>query len=331
MKRQLQKGDTCLNCGQPLHDENYCPNCGQLNNISKPTFGQLILDALANLFAFDSKFYLTLWPLLRRPGKVSLDIINGKRNSYLPPIRLFVLVTVIMLTTNSLVNRCERGWYDTSHLQPKNEVPFEIEKKDSNTEKTTDTHLNQDVDLSFSFNEGGAGKFLDDMFEYAKQHPEKSTTEALEVLNMPNNFWNKFWYSNMYKLATMNAKQFQSYIEGNLLLILLLFIPVLAMLLKALYFYKGIYYVDHFVFALNTQTAFFVFITFTLLLSMAIGNVALNVVFLGFPIYLLFALKNFYRQRWLYTVLNFIAINLSFFVVSLIFIFLVAAVSFLLI
>lgn len=331
MKRHLQKGETCLNCDQVLHDENFCPNCGQLNDTSKPTFGQLIMDALANLFAFDGKFYLSLWPLLRRPGKLSLQVVNGRKSIYLPPIRLFVLVTIIMLATNSLLIRCERGWNDASHLRPSKEKPIKIEPKDSAKVDSINAALSRDVNLSFAFDESGAWNFLELMHQHAKQHPEQSTTEVLAALNLPKNFWNKFCYSNMYKLAMMDANQFKDYIQGNLLLILLLFIPVLAMLLKALYFYKGIYYVDHFVFALHTQTAFFVFITVTLLLFYAFGNVALNVAFLGFPIYLLFALKNFYKQRWLYTVLNFIVINISFFVVSMIFIFLVAVVSFLLI
>jgi len=335
MKRILQKGDSCLNCGKELHDENFCPDCGQLNDMSKPTFGQLVMDALANLFAFDSKFYLSLWPLLRRPGKLSLEVVNGRKNTFLPPIRLFVLVTIIMLATNSLLNRCERGWNDNSHLRPANETPLVVDANDTlqtdTTKSSSNSLINRDIDASFSFSDNSAGKTLDRMHLYAKKHPEFSTAQALKELNLPSNFWYQFWYSNMYKLATMDANQFKNYIQSNLLLILLLFIPVLALLLKVLYVYKGIYYVDHFVFALHTQTAFFVFIIGTLVLSMAIGNTSLNLIFLGFPIYLLFALKNFYQQRWAYTVLNFIVINISFFVVSLIFIFLVAVVSFLLI
>lgn len=334
MRRKLQKGDVCLNCGRALHDENFCPDCGQLNDTSKPTFGQLMMDALANLFAFDSKFYLSLWPLMRRPGQLSLDVVEGRKSSYLPPIRLFVLITIIMLATNSLIDRCQRGFSDTSHLRENKELALTVENDSIAKEalKKADNYKSEDdIDLSFSLDDSNSGQFISEMLDYAKKHPEQTTEMALREMQKPNTFSNRVFYSYMLKMSLMNAQQFKSYIQSNLLLILLMFIPVLALMLKLLYFYKGIYYVDHFIFSLHTQTAFFVYVTAYLIFDQWLGQIALLLIFLAFPIYLLFAIKNFYKQRWLFTVLNFFVINISFILVSLIFIFLVAAVSFLLI
>lgn len=335
MMRNLKKGEECLNCGQALQGENFCPNCGQLNNINKPTFKELVLDALANLFAFDSKFYLSLWPLLTKPGRLSLDFVRGRRSSFLPPIRLFVLMGVFMLATNSVVNRCERTDNDNSHLRGNNEPIVVTANQDSLVniakEKTEKTLEDQDLNLSFNFSEGQAGNLIEEMYEFAKAHPSLNTAQALDSLALPNSFLNRLLYSNMLKLSQMDGKEYQDYIQSNLLLILLMFIPILALLLKGFYFYKNIYYVDHFVFSLHTQTAFFVFLIAYFLLSLVSQSFALTVLLVGFPIYLMLALKNFYGQRWLYTVLNFTAIVFSFFVVSAIFLLLVAVVSFLLI
>ncbi len=130
----------------------------------------------------------------------------------------------------------------------------------------------------------------------------------------------------------MSSNEYNNFLRSNLLIILLLFIPIVALLLKAMYFYKRqYYYVDHFVFSLHTQAAFMLAITFYLLFNLLVGDSALLIPFLLFPVYLLLALKNFYKQRWFYTLINYLIINLTFFTVAGIFLLLVGIVSFLLI
>ena len=329
MTRRIVKGDHCLNCGKELHDENFCPDCGQLNNIAKPTFGQLIMDALANLFAFDSKFYLSIWPLMRYPGRLSLELVSGKKATYLPPIRLFLLVVIITLGLNSLNNRLGRGFTDTSHLRESSGQPDSFgqiaraEGKDTTDQKT---------DITLTFGDSDSGDKLARMFNYAAENPDSTIDKALLALNYPLNFWNRFAYSSMLKLTLMSLREFVSYIKSNLLMILLLFVPIMALVLKALYFYKReYYYVDHFVFSIHTQTAFFVFITISILVNTIVGTSGFFLVLIAFPVYLFLALRNFYKQGKLATAANYLVINITFFFVAGIFLFLVGLVSFLLI
>lgn len=93
------------------------------------------------------------------------------------------------------------------------------------------------------------------------------------------------------------------------------------------------YYVDHFVFAVHQQTALFVLISIYYLLEPLIGySWAIFILFvLLFPVHLFLALRNFYKQRFIITLFNFGLINIAFFAVGGIFIFLVAIVSFILV
>jgi hypothetical protein len=328
MNRRIIKGDTCLNCGQELHGENYCPNCGQLNNTAKPTFGQLIMDALANLFAFDSKFYLSIWPLMRYPGRLSLELVNGKKATYLPPIRLFLLVVIITLGLNSLSNRAERGWGSLPETSADKNIDnfLDIALQDS---LNTDT---SDISVDLSFDESNSGSKLQRMFKFATTYPDLPAEEALIKLDYELTFWNEFWYSYSRKLTLMSFREFIQYIKSNLIFILLLFVPIMAAVLKLLYFYKKQYFfVDHFVFSIHAQTAFFVFIAISVLLNMISGTTSWLLLLLFFPVYLIIALKNFYKQRWLYTLINYSIISTSFVFVASIFLFLVGLVSFLLI
>ncbi len=402
MKRRIQKGDTCLNCGLALHNENFCPDCGQLNNIAKPTIGQLILDALANLFAFDSKFYISIWPLMRYPGKLSLAVVSGKKATYLPPIRMFLLVVLVTLGLNSINNRIDRGFNNVADLEstkPKNDRLIDFAQPDSitledvlvrdlpalsdslqvitlkeilefvkeNPATTVDSALTalnlpptnrnkayfdyaaknvaeleryialpqNDANtntLDVQFTDGGAQTLFGRMFKFASKNPRVPIKNALSTLNVEPTTLNQFYYSYALKLALMSFTEFLNYIKGNLIIILLLFVPIMALVLKTQYFYKrDYYYVDHFIFSIHTQTAFFVIIALAMLLKLFFGNGAFMLILFVFPVYLFFALKNFYQQRSFTTFLNFIIVNISYFFVSGIFLFLVGLISFLLI
>ncbi|HIP48471.1 MAG TPA: hypothetical protein EYG92_05845 [Lutibacter sp.] len=52
-----KKGDTCLNCGQPLfYGDNFCSNCGQVNDELPLSIKQFISEFFAGFFSFDTRF-----------------------------------------------------------------------------------------------------------------------------------------------------------------------------------------------------------------------------------------------------------------------------------
>ncbi len=326
MKKRIEKGDKCLNCEHELSSENYCPNCGQLNNTLKPTFFQLISDALANLFAFDTKFYLSLWPLIRYPGRLSLEVVNGKRSTYLPPIRLFLLVVFITMAVYSISDRLGRSWSDIDHLNKEEQLLFDTSDGDTANETNKTEGANK-----LTFDDSETGDKFERIFLFVKINPTTTVDTGLNELQLEKTFLNEFYYSTFRKVALMTEDEFLNYVKSNLLLILLAFVPIVAFLLKALYFYKKqILYIDHFVFAIHVETAFFIFIIIQSLLENFNGFPS-ELLFLLFPVYQFIAQKTFYKQGYLATTLNFIVINIAFFVALVIFILLVGILSFILI
>ena len=70
----------CLNCGFPFSgQENFCPECGQKNKGDQLTFGSFMNEVFNGFTSWDAKFWTTIIPLLIKPGKVSLDYVEGKR------------------------------------------------------------------------------------------------------------------------------------------------------------------------------------------------------------------------------------------------------------
>ncbi|PST82933.1 hypothetical protein C7T94_09890 [Pedobacter yulinensis] len=89
-----RKEHNCLNCGDHI-EKRYCSNCGQANLELKEPFWHFVSHSIGHYFHFDSKFFQTLVPLLTKPGQVTLDYIAGKRARYLPPVSMYIFVSIV--------------------------------------------------------------------------------------------------------------------------------------------------------------------------------------------------------------------------------------------
>ena len=83
----------CRNCGAPLAGA-FCSDCGQSGDVHVPTTHELIHEALEGITHSDSRLWVTLKYLLFVPGKLTNEFIAGRRVSYLPPIRLYLVLSV---------------------------------------------------------------------------------------------------------------------------------------------------------------------------------------------------------------------------------------------
>lgn len=89
-----QTSETCANCGAPLSGE-FCASCGQSReDLRRPIWG-LAADTLDGLFSWDGRMLTTLRQLYTRPGKVARDYADGKRASFTPPVRLYLVVSLV--------------------------------------------------------------------------------------------------------------------------------------------------------------------------------------------------------------------------------------------
>lgn len=94
--KKRRKASVCHNCGtQLLANENYCPNCGQENNSKQASLRELFDDFLGDYFVFDSRLFRSIVPLVAYPGKITIDYLNGKRQRYIPPIRVFLFLSFL--------------------------------------------------------------------------------------------------------------------------------------------------------------------------------------------------------------------------------------------
>ena len=86
----------CLNCGYPLHgDENFCPYCGQKNDTRPLSIKKYFQTFIGNIFNADARIWQTIIQLIKRPGYVALQYIQGKRTKFSNPFRLLFQIGII--------------------------------------------------------------------------------------------------------------------------------------------------------------------------------------------------------------------------------------------
>jgi Protein of unknown function (DUF3667) len=91
----------CFNCSARLGGR-YCANCGQPADSRMPSALQFVHQTIESLTHADSRLWQTLKLLWLRPGQLTLEFIQGRRVSFLPPVKLYFAFSVIFFALVSL-------------------------------------------------------------------------------------------------------------------------------------------------------------------------------------------------------------------------------------
>jgi hypothetical protein len=90
----------CQNCNAELNGP-YCHVCGQHDFDVHQSFWHLALELLETFFHFDGKFFQGTFDLLFRPGFLTREFNAGKRVSQMPPLRLYIFISLIFFLAPS--------------------------------------------------------------------------------------------------------------------------------------------------------------------------------------------------------------------------------------
>jgi hypothetical protein len=93
--------EPCRNCGT-AYIGNFCPQCGQEAHTGAPTTWGFIYEFLTTNVLERGKLPRTLWHLLRYPGGLTVDFLEGRRTRFIRPIRLYFTLSIIYFLILSL-------------------------------------------------------------------------------------------------------------------------------------------------------------------------------------------------------------------------------------
>src|ERR1700733_634405 len=93
----------CKNCDALLLGR-FCANCSQAADVHVPTTRELLHELLEGITHSDSRLWRTLTTLWFKPGKLTQEFVAGRRVAYLPPFRLYLILSIVFFLIASFVH-----------------------------------------------------------------------------------------------------------------------------------------------------------------------------------------------------------------------------------
>lgn len=94
MSSHLRDDNECQNCGYTV-DVAYCSKCGQKNTETRQPFHHLFTHFIEDLVHYDGAFWKTIKHLLFRPSRLTKEYLQGKRQTYVAPVKLYIFISFV--------------------------------------------------------------------------------------------------------------------------------------------------------------------------------------------------------------------------------------------
>ena len=289
---------TCLNCGAPVRTK-YCGECGQEAKPPVLSFRELFSSTIDNYLSLDSKLLRSLRPLFFRPGKLSEEYVRGRRESYVSPIRLYLVSTLLFfLVAAFAVDRSETGFLT---IDSKTRPPAEADRSEtgflrikSTPPPSTEADADSPVDDAVPDSLAGTASSTDSVVtsEPTTVDPDPAGADSSGRAT-ERSFAQKLFETDPQVISAVFLRQLPR--------VLFVLLPVFALLLKLIYIRRKRFYIEHLVFALHTHALIFLIATPAALIQTDIAGAALAILSL---LYLYVSMKRFYSQGWFKTFLK---------------------------
>jgi hypothetical protein len=340
----------CLNCGTRLRGQ-YCGNCGQRSRSRLISLWELVSDAFGDLFELDSRIWQTLIPLVLRPGQLTRDYLNGRRARFMPPFRMYLVLSLVFFLVAFTNPREKFGilFDPTPASEPTAAGADEADTADSRPSDAG--QLRQEV-FAELVREGIIS--VDDLPDAAATDPGSSGSDdgatrincdvtAADVDELPDFLARRMTVERMRhvceRLALDDGRAFLREIVATIPTALIVLLPVMAFVLKVLYPLSRRYYVEHLLFFVHFHAFFFLILTLQILYARLGGRlgvpewgITLPIVATSFyvPAYLFISMRKVYGQGRFVTFLKYVLLTLSYvagFTITLVVVALLAAFS----
>ncbi len=308
----------CPNCGTPVSGQ-YCSNCGQIQKDIRRFFLALVNEALDDVFSLNSRMWKTLVAILFRPGFLTNEYLRGRRVSYVQPVRLYFITSISFFLMLSIVNffsppltvnalavevQSETTAQAGQTIEPKQSSGVDLPPGQTQIDSNQPSDLDQtlaNIDKSFADGDFDMG------LASISQEKETKIKALLQA---------------QIKKAVVLADQGSGQLVATFLQIappiIFCLLPLFALLLKILYMFRGVYYTEHFIYAVHNHC--FVYLT---LLFYTLAEISLRgfpsiaggltiVVSIWMPTYLWISMKRVYGQGRFFTTLKFIGLGISY-------------------
>ncbi len=303
----------CRNCNTNISGP-YCHSCGQkAAHLHKPIW-ELAEDMLHSVLHWDGRLGLTLRQLFLRPGSMTLDWVNGQQMRYVPPIRLFIFISLLLVAVlafsdvalvrvNSTIAPIDQtpmncmidAWHKNVKLEDYECVDenHQVKTVNSITMRGTSNDL-----LFFTLIPPSLPQ--DNLIEDSQIKTKNTDKKSIDFVKKIQETVNEI---------NRNPKVANELISHSITRFMIIAVPLMAIILKLLYIRRKKYLVEHILFSLHVHTFFFLGLLICLVLTWmsrgAIGgSQLLGILWFIYSIHFLLAQKKFYAQGWTKTIIK---------------------------
>src|SRR5205807_2050894 len=323
----------CENCGAELQGH-WCAQCGQPAIEYRRSFRHVVVDLLNEFLNWDSKFFTTIALLISKPWRLTNEFLAGKRVRYVNPLRLYLLASILFFFA---VNYATRGVkFEPGKLEPKDRAELEGELKNE------DLPPSAREKLAALLRESSPSPASERSTNTPSPVPSGSPN-ASPSSPAPENDTHKKQYGKIgerpFAVFDADAKTstpFERWIEGrakekmgehgtkmglfistllsNLPYMMLCCIPLFAFVLKVLYIRRGIFYIDHLIYALHIHTFAYTGIMLIVLATIGLNRVApgsiagwiIALLWIAFVVQIFLSIRRVYRQGSFISIFKFL-------------------------
>jgi hypothetical protein len=321
----------CLNCGARLRGQ-YCGTCGQRSRSRLISLWELVSDAFGDLLEIDSRLWQTLIPLVIRPGRLTADYLQGKRARFMPPFRMYLVLSLLFFIVAFFDPREELGLlFEPEPAVTTEEAAPPAGEAAQEAQEVIDELTEQgiipegELQTEFTVDEDGI-RFTFDDDEDEEQQGDNCDIDDSDMDDVPDWLARRLTPERMQRICERtevdNGRALLDKLLDNIPAALIILLPLMAFVLKALYPLSKRYYVEHLLFFVHFHSFFFLMLTLQILVirvgfavGMAEAIPILVVVALSFYIaaYLFVSMRRVYGQGRIITFFKYIILLVAYF------------------
>jgi hypothetical protein len=328
----------CLNCSARLTGQ-YCGECGQRATSRLISIWELVRDAFGDMFELDSRLWRTIRPLLFRPGLLTKDYLEGRRARYMPPFRMYLVLSLIFFVVAFFDPRNDFAFFyepetlATLEAEEAQEATAEAEEQRDEARKVLQELADEGVidpdildpesptgiavdEIDAAIEDDGVNVSIDGNAMSSDCEVDDWNLEGPEWLNR------RFTPERVRQICErVVAVGWQGVGEAVLDRVpagLLVLLPAMAFVLMVLYPLSRRYYVEHLLFVVHFHAFFFLILTLQVLwgrlvatanMPEALGVLPIVATAFYIPVYLHKSMRRVYGQGGFVTFLKFMLLT----------------------
>ncbi len=315
----------CENCGTALEGE-YCSACGQRYEPHVHSLGHFASEAFESVTHADSRLWRTIGYLLTRPGFLSREFFEGRRARYLPPFRLYLVISVLFFVVAGLaghmsVEDAEDGPPTAEKVEALKQSADALEKDNPNTPGIPQAAaaIRERAAEQQAILEGKTPSVAVPDAE-PKDRPEVHNNFCAKNMQPPGpdaRWFKQTAHRVCQKVSRMRGDDLVNAFVHNIPRAMFVFLPLLAAVMKLLYWRPKRYYVEHLLFLVHNHA--FVFLAMAILVMLAripvvgdyVGLLA-TATWLYVIYYVFRAMRVFYGQSRTLTFSKYVVVGLAY-------------------